>query len=82
MEPPAADGERGTGVRKTKDTTEMRKGPWETQGPQGSLCGSWPCQLPPSSPEPTPTGGENRTGPRVGDRKLTSVGFVHDFRSP
>ena len=25
---PAADGERGTGVRKTKDTTEMRKGPW------------------------------------------------------
>ena len=32
---PAADGERGTGVRKTKDTTEMRKGPWERQGQLG-----------------------------------------------
>lgn len=53
MEPPGRQmGVEGTGVRKTKDTTEMRKGPWDRQGPQGSLCG--PHQLPPSSPETTP----------------------------
>lgn len=62
---------------KIKDTLEREKGP-----PEFSLLiwmAAFPCS--PDTLLPHEDAG-GRTGPVRGNEKLTSVGFVHDFRSP
>lgn len=82
MEPPRQVGERGRETRRrTKDTPADQK---ELQRvgegvPQRPFCLSQAQSASSYSPIREPGA---RTGPIMRDRKLTSTGFPHDFRSP